>query len=64
MPEADDYVLRHVERSPAGHVTYHATDLYGQRFHVTVRYDRSVPAHVDPLLRRMITNHRPVPVRP
>jgi hypothetical protein len=54
-----DYTITDTRRAPNGHVTYRFSDRYGQRYHLTVSYAHSVPAYVDPAIRRMIATHRP-----
>jgi hypothetical protein len=54
-----DYVVTSTQRTDAGHVTYHATDRYGQRYHVAVRFARSTPEQIDPIIRHVIATHRP-----
>lgn len=54
-----DYVIRHVEHSPRGLVTYHVTDLYGQRLHVSIPPGHNAGEHPDKAIRRALERHRP-----
>lgn len=59
MSTDDDYTITNTNRHVSGHVTYHFTDRYGQRSHVTVPYHLSTPEHADPTIRRVVATLRP-----
>lgn len=62
MDDNTDYTIVDVTRTAAGRVTYRFSDRYGQHMHLTVAFAHSVPAFVDPAIRRMIATHRPARV--